>query len=118
MNTEFISPAGAAIKLGVATITVYKWIEQGKLASTRIKAGSRERILIETRQVDLLLAANQARNHRDVLPPPEDRARAWIEKYRTLIGFSPPLCAAYRLGKVSFEDMQQEARRIFSLLSE
>lgn len=114
-----MTPPQVAKQLGVATITVYKWIEAKKLPATSIKTGHSTRIYIDAADVEMKRIELESRNDRldGANPPMAEPANEWVRQYQDLIGKIPPLYVPFRQGKVTFEQMKAEAVRRFEILS-
>jgi excisionase family DNA binding protein len=112
------TPTQVAKIFGVAPITVYKWIESGKLASTSVKSGHSNRIYISQEAVDLKKAEldNSCRDL-TVFPPSPPEDMEWVKQYRDLLGRIPALYPSYRRGNSTFDQMKNEAIRRFKILS-
>lgn len=113
-----LSPSQAAQKLGVATITVYKWIVAGKIPAETVQAGTKTRIYLSPDAVELKrieLEQDHAKR-REVLPKAADEVAEWVRQYQSLIGALPPLYVALRQGKVTLDQAKAEAARRFDAL--
>jgi excisionase family DNA binding protein len=113
-----ITPPQAAAKLGVATVTIYKWIESGKLRAHSSPTGYSKRLYIdpddvETKRIELEEATLR---HRDNLPHKPESESKWVALYREILGSAPPLYVAYRHGRATFEEMKVEAMKRFDQL--
>lgn len=110
-----MTPSQAARALGVATVTIYKWIEAKKIPSTTVTAGHTTRIYIDPDDVEIKRAELETRSTRIDLNTPQmgDSHAEWVRKYHDLIGTVPPLYGAFRSGRVTFEQMKAEAFRRF-----
>jgi excisionase family DNA binding protein len=113
-----MTPPQAAKKLGVAIVTVYKWIESGKLAATQVPVGSSKRIYIDPKDIDLKAVelAEAALRVDENTPRADGQSMEWVRLYQDLIGKVPPLYVAFRNGKATLDQMKAEAARRFDLL--
>jgi len=113
------TPTQAAILLGVAPVTIYKWIETGKLAATTVRTGHVNRIYISQETIDLKRAElDYSVRDLTVFPPSPAEEMAWVQKHRDLFGSLPAMYRAYRRGIATFEQMKNEAVRRSRLLAE
>lgn len=113
-----MTPHQVAKELGVASVTVYKWVESKKLKATITKAGHTTRIWIDPKDVELKrieLAQSDMRVDENT-PRPDADAMAWVRRYSDLIGRYPALYVAFRNGKATFEQMKSEALARFDQL--
>lgn len=113
-----LTPAQASRILNVASVTVYKWIEAGKLKAVSVKAGHSTRLHLDPDDVELKrieLEAESTRSY-DADKPMDTQAKEWVDKYHGLLGKVPPLYTAFRKGEVTLEQMKAEASRRFDLL--
>jgi excisionase family DNA binding protein len=113
-----MTPSQAAKSLGVATVTVYKWIEAKKIPSTTVTAGHSIRIYIDPDDVEIKRAELESQSVRigENTPQMEETSAEWVKKYQDLIGKVPPLYGAFRSGKVTAEQMKAETFRRFDAL--
>jgi excisionase family DNA binding protein len=113
-----ITPPQAAAKLGVATVTIYKWIESGKLRAQSSPTGYSKRLYIDPDDVDTkrIELEEATLRHRDDLPQKPQFESKWVETYREILNAAPPLYFAYRHGKATFEQMKAEAMKRFDQL--
>jgi excisionase family DNA binding protein len=113
-----MTPPQVAKQLGVATVTVYKWIESKKLKAEAVKCGHTTRLYIDPNDVEIKRIELEE-NH---LKVNEHTKRAnesdmlWVRQYQDLIGKIPPLYLAWRNGRATFEQMKAEAHRRFDAL--
>jgi excisionase family DNA binding protein len=112
-----MTPPQAARELGVATITIYKWVETKKLPATTVQTGHATRIYIDPEAVALKKAEIEAlgKGNDANVAIPHDQGE-WVRLYQEQIGKVPPLYGAFRQGKITFEQMKGEAFRRFDLL--
>lgn len=113
-----MTPSQAAAALGVAPVTIYKWIEAKKLPAHAVQAGSQTRIYLSREAVELKRAELESERVRsyEQLPPADEVHMAWVMQFRDLLGKMPPLHLAFRRGTVTFEAMKAEAVRRFDAL--
>ena len=114
-----LTPSQAAARIGVATITIYKWIENGKIASQSVQAGTKKRIYLSQEAVELkrIEIAQDHEKRRELLPKSTDEVAEWVRQYQGLLGSLPPLYVALRQGKVTLQQVKEEARRRFDALA-
>ena len=113
-----MTPSQAAAVLGVAPVTIYKWIEAKKLPAHAVQAGSQTRIYLSREAVELKraeLESQKIHNYEDLQPAAEAHMK-WVMLFRELMGKMPPLYLAFRRGAVTFEAMKAEAIRRFDAL--
>ena len=113
-----ITPPQAAKQLGVATVTIYKWIESGKLRAQSSPTGYSKRLYIDPADVEIKRLELEEANlrYRDDLPQKPQFESKWVARYREILNSAPALYTAYRHGKVSFEEMKAEALKRFDQL--
>lgn len=113
-----MTPSQAAKKLGVANVTIYKWIESKKLRATSVQTGHVSRIYIDPQDIEMKrieLEQSSMKANLDA-PPMEQEAKQWVQRYQDLIGKVPALYMAFRQGKATFEQMKSDAIRRFDTL--
>ncbi len=117
-----ISPREIAKKLGVSHVSVYRWIKNGKLKSTRHDDGPVVQYTVTEGDFDQFLAVFEskvlARKNRHVNVNATDRQSAWVARYRQVFGSLPPEYLAFKKGAITFEAMRGELERRVNLASE
>lgn len=113
-----LTPSQAAAKLGIATITLYKWIESGKIAAESVPTGMKTRIYLSAEAVELkrIEMEQEREKRRTELPANGEEAAEWVRQYQSLLGALPPLYVALRQGKVTLDQVKAEAARRFDAL--
>ena len=113
-----MTPSQVAKKLGVANVTVYKWIEANKLAHSKVVVGHVSRIYIDPKDVELKRIEIEQASLRvnENTPAADPDAMEWVRRYQDQIGRVPHLYVAFRNGKATFEQMKADAIRRFDAL--
>lgn len=111
-NEDILTPSQISKELGVATITVYKWIEGGKLRAKSLEAGSQHRLVIDRPDFEAFKLQRQSEKIR----PTGDFQRTkeadeWVEKYRNLFNALPPGYLPFNRGLTTFDEMKAEAKK-------
>jgi excisionase family DNA binding protein len=106
------TPKQAAHALNVAVVTIYKWVDQGRIECIRIPAGFKPRIEIPQSAIDLMQSqlSGGGRNVEGYKPATVDES-AWVNQFRGLFGTTPPCFLAWKRGKVTFTEMKNETER-------
>jgi excisionase family DNA binding protein len=113
-----MTPSQAARDLNVSVPTIYRWVEEKKIEATVVRSGETTRIYICKKAVDLKRAELEAAAMRwQERPPKPQQERDWVNQYKELIGSWPALYGAYRKELITFEQMRDEARRRFAIVS-
>ena len=117
-----ISPREIAKKLGVSHVSVYRWIKNGKLKSTKHDGGPVVQYTVTEADFDQFLSVLNsrilARKNRHVNVNATDKQSAWVARYRQVFGALPPEYLAFKKGAITFDQMRNELERRVNLASE
>lgn len=118
LHMETLTPNQAAKEFGISPMTVYQWITSGQLAASQVAAGLRTRLTITREEIERRKTEIASFKDRSARPPMKDEEhKKWVDRYFEIIGAAPPMLGAFRLGKVTFEQMQTEAKRRLTLIA-